>query len=33
MAGKNYLEQGWEFAEPNSVTTAAARQAWGLPPN
>jgi len=32
MAGKNYLESGWEFAEPNSETVAAARQAWGLPP-
>jgi hypothetical protein len=33
MAGKSYLEHGWEFAEPNSAAAAAARQAWGLPPN
>ena len=33
MAGKNYLEHGWEFAEPSSETAVAARQAWGLPPN
>ena len=33
MAGKSYLENGWEFADPISTTTAVARQAWGLPPN
>jgi hypothetical protein len=31
MAGKNYLESGWEFAEPDSPTTATARESWGLP--
>jgi hypothetical protein len=29
MAGKQYLERGWEFASPNANV---ARRAWGLPP-
>jgi hypothetical protein len=33
MAGRNYLEHGWEFAEPSSSSAAAARAAWGLPSN
>jgi hypothetical protein len=33
MAGKNYLEHGWEFAEPTSNSTNMARHAWGLPAN
>lgn len=33
MAGKNYLEHGWEFAEPDSEGVARARTRWklGLP--
>jgi hypothetical protein len=31
MAGKRYLENGWEFAEPNSIAARVARSAWGLP--
>jgi hypothetical protein len=31
MAGKRYLETGWEFAEPNSMTTRLARSSWSLP--
>jgi len=32
MAGKNYLETGWEFSEPNSAEATVARQKWGLSP-
>jgi hypothetical protein len=30
MAGKAYLEHGWEFAEPDAEATAIARRKWGL---
>jgi hypothetical protein len=32
MVGKNYLEHGWEFAEPSSEATLMARRKWGLMP-
>jgi hypothetical protein len=31
MAGKNYLEHGWEFAEGNADATKMACAKWGLP--
>jgi len=31
MAGKNYLEHGWEFSEPDSDATKTACTKWGLP--
>lgn len=30
LAGKQYLENGWVFAEPGSSVTTVARQRWGL---
>jgi hypothetical protein len=31
MAGKQYLERGWEFTSPVALSTEKARRAWGLP--
>ena len=30
LAGLHYLEDGWEFAEPNSAATMIAKQKWGI---
>jgi len=30
MTAKNYLEQGWEFAEPTAEATRIGRAAWGI---
>ena len=30
MAGRKYLRNDWEFAEPNSETTQTARAKWGI---
>jgi hypothetical protein len=30
-AGRSYLENGWEFAEPDTPRSALARRKWGLP--
>jgi hypothetical protein len=30
MTAKNYLEQGWEFAEPTDEATRIGREAWGI---
>jgi hypothetical protein len=30
MTAKNYLEQGWRLAEPQSETTRFARGKWGI---
>lgn len=30
LTGKNYLERGWEWANPDDRTTVEARQAWSL---
>lgn len=31
MAGRNYLENGWEFVDHGSTEAALARKSWGLP--
>ncbi|HEX7926291.1 MAG TPA: hypothetical protein VF678_01795 [bacterium] len=30
MTAKNYLEQGWEFAEPAAEATRIGRETWGI---
>jgi len=30
MTAKNYLEQGWQLAEPGSEATSLARGKWGI---
>jgi hypothetical protein len=30
MTAKNYLDRGWVFVNPDSLTTQVARQRWGL---
>lgn len=30
MTAKNYLEQGWEFAEPAAEATRIGRERWGI---
>lgn len=30
MTAKNYLEQGWEFAEPDAEATRIGRERWGI---
>ena len=30
LTAKNYLEHGWEFAEPDSELTKMAKQRWGI---
>ena len=30
MTAKNYLENDWEFAEPDSELVSMAKQTWGL---
>jgi hypothetical protein len=30
MIAKNYLQQGWEFADPESTTVKIAKEQWGL---
>lgn len=32
MAGKNYLREGWKFADPSNSTTEYAIRAWRLSP-
>src|SRR6266851_6379264 len=33
LAGRKYLKNAWEFAEPNSIEATTARQSWGLLPS
>lgn len=30
LTAKNYLAKGWQFAEPDAITTKQGRQKWGL---